>query len=129
MQKPKQIQARFFGLVILLAFLLGSCATSPAAKNEVTLNDLVIKGDFEGIRKFYSNQEELNKASNKEPYVGLYPLHIAVIRGDVQIAEILIVLGAKVDNKDLSGKTALRYAVDRKQADMVKMLVDRGADP
>ncbi len=114
---------------MLIALSLGGCATTLAAKNEVTLNDLVIKGDFEGIRKFYSNQEELNKPSTKEPYVGLYPLHIAVIRGDVKIAEILIVLGAKVDNKDLSGKTALRYAVDRKQADMVKMLVDRGADP
>jgi len=114
---------------MLIALSLGGCATTLAAKNEVTLNDLVIKGDFEGIRKFYSNQEELNKPSTKEPYVGLYPLHIAVIRGDVKIAEILIVLGAKVDNKDISGKTALRYAVDRKQADMVKMLVDRGADP
>lgn len=114
---------------MLIALSLGGCVTTLAAKNEVTLNDLVIKGDFEGIRKFYSNQEELNKPSTKEPYVGLYPLHIAVIRGDVKIAEILIVLGAKVDNKDISGKTALRYAVDRKQADMVKMLVDRGADP
>jgi ankyrin repeat protein len=114
---------------MLIALLLGGCATTLAAKNEVTLNDLVIKGDLEGIRKFYSNQEELNKPSTQEPYVGLYPLHIAVIRSDVKIAEILIVLGAKVDNKDPSGKTALRYAVDRKQTDMVKMLVDRGADP
>jgi ankyrin repeat protein len=129
MQKRKLINARFLCLIMLIALLLGGCATSPAAKNDVTLSDLVIKGDFEGIRKFYSNQEELNKASNQEPYVGLYPLHIAVTQGNTQIAEILIVLGARVDNKDLSGKTALRYAVDRKQADMVKMLVDRGADP
>jgi ankyrin repeat protein len=125
MQKPKLTKARFLGLIILVVFLLGSCATSPASNKEVTLSDLVIKGDIEGIRKFYSNQEQLNKADNQ----GLYPLHYAVMKGDVQIAEILIVLGARPDNKDLSGKTPLRYAVDRKQADMVKMLVDRGADP
>jgi len=129
MQKQKPKGARLFCLIMLIALFVGGCATTPSAKDEVTLNDLIIKGDFEGIRKFYSNQEELNKPSTQEPYVGLYPLHLAVIQGDVQIAEILIVLGAKVDNKDLSGKTALRYAVDRKQTDMVKMLVDRGADP
>jgi len=111
--------------VVLAVFLLISCATSPAANKEVTLSDLVMKGDLEGIRKFYSNQEQLNKADNK----GLYPLHYAIMQGDTQIAEILIVLGAKLDNKDLSGKTALRYAVDRNQPAMVKMLADRGADP
>lgn len=125
MQKPNLRKARFMGLIILVAFLLGSCVTSPASNKEVSLSDLVIKGDLEGIRKFYSNQEQLNKADNQ----GLYPLHYAVMRGDAQIAEILIVLGAKPDNKDLSGKTPLRYAVDRKQIDMVKMLIDRGADP
>jgi len=125
MQKPKLTKARFLSLIIVVVFFLGSCATSPASNKEVSLSDLVIKGDLEGIRKFYSNQEQLNKADSQ----GLYPLHYAVMRGDAQIAEILIVLGARPDNKDLSGKTALRYAVDRKQADMVKMLVDRGADP
>jgi len=129
MQTRNKNTFKALSFLILAIFMLASCATSPASNKEVTLNDLVIKGDFEGIRKFYSNQEELNKPSTKEGYVGLYPLHIAVIQGNAQIAEILIVLGAKVDNKDLSGKTALRYAVDRKQTAMVKMLVDRGADP
>lgn len=129
MQRRSFKVGRFFSAIIAVLFLLGGCATSPAKNKEVTLNDLVIQGDFEGIRKFYSNQEELNKPSNKEPYIGLYPLHIAVTQGNAQIAEILIVLGAKPDNQDLSGKTALRYAVDRKQTAMVKMLIDRGADP
>ncbi len=120
MQTRNKHTFKALSFLILAIFMLASCATSPASNKEVSLSDLV-----EGIRKFYSNQEQLNKADNQ----GLYPLHYAVIRGDTQIAEILIVLGAKVDNKDLSGKTALRYAVDRKQAAMVKMLVDRGADP
>jgi len=114
-----------FAIVILLAALFAGCATTSQSKKEVTLKELIQKRDLEGIRKFYQNQEQLNEPDDQ----GLYPLHIAVIQGDVQIAEILIVLGAKPDNKDLSGKTPLRYAVDRKQVDMVKMLVDRGADP
>ena len=129
MQKLSFKAGQLLSAIIAVLLLFGGCATSPAKNKEVTLNDLVIQGDFEGIRKFYSNQEELNKPSNKEPYIGLYPLHIAVTQGNAQIAEILIVLGAKPDNQDLSGKTALRYAVDRKQTAMVKMLIDRGADP
>jgi ankyrin repeat protein len=131
MQKHTLRPSRLLGFMILALLLITGCATSPASNKEVTLSELVIKGDIEGIRKFYANQEQLNKADSQ----GLYPLHYAVSRGDAQIAEILIVLGAKPDNKDLSGKTALRYAVDRypsepaKQGEIIKMLVDRGADP
>ncbi|MEN6476929.1 MAG: ankyrin repeat domain-containing protein, partial [Rectinema sp.] len=75
--------------------------------------------------KFYSNQEQLNSRDAQ----GLYPLHHAVTRGDPQIAEILIVLGATPDVTDPAGKTPLRYAVDRGQVASARMLVDRGADP
>jgi hypothetical protein len=120
MQKPKLTKARFLGLIILVVFLLGSCATSPASNKEVTLSDLVIKGDIEGIRKFYSNQEQLNKADNQ----GLYPLHYAVMKGDVQIAEILIVL-AQSRTTRISPENPVAVRGGQKQADMVKMLVDR----
>jgi len=104
--------------------IVASCASAPPSK-EVTLTDLVLSGDINAIKKFYSNREQLNTADGQ----GLYPLHHAVMRGDAQIAEILIVLGAEKDVKDPAGKTPLRYAIDRKNADMARMLVSREADP
>jgi len=113
-------------LISAMAALMiaASCASAPPSK-EVTLTDLVLSGDINAIKKFYSNREQLNTADGQ----GLYPLHHAVMRGDAQIAEILIVLGAEKDVKDPAGKTPLRYAIDRKNADMARMLVGRDADP
>ena len=109
----------------LAALLLATgCASAPLAK-ETSLTDLVVAGDINAIKKFYANQEQLNQRDAQ----GLYPLHYAVQRGDPQIAEILIVLGAKPDVTDPAGKSPLRYAVDRKQPAMASMLVDRSANP
>ncbi len=112
-------------LAAAVAALAASCATAPPPGKETTLSDLVLSGNLDGIRKFYSNQEQLNTKDAQ----GLYPLHHAVSRGDPQIAEILMVLGAKPDQFDPAGKTPLRYAIDRGNTAMAKMLVDRGADP
>jgi ankyrin repeat protein len=115
-------------LTIFAAFsailLVASCAGAPPPK-DITLTDLVVTGDINAIKKFYANQEQLNMKDGQ----GLYPLHYAVARGDAQIAEILIVLGAKPDVRDPAGKTPLRYAIDRKLIPTARMLVDRGADP
>ena len=114
------------GIIALAAaaLLAVSCTSAPPPK-ELTLSDLVTSGDINAIKKFYSNQEQLNMKDGQ----GLYPLHYAVMRGDAQIAEILIVLGAKPDVKDPAGKTPLRYAVDRKQLATARMLVGRDANP
>ncbi len=108
-----------------MVLLAASCAGTPAPVKEQSLTDLVVAGDLNSIKKFYSNQEQLNMRDGE----GLYPLHHAVKRGDAQIAEILIVLGASPDKTDPAGKTPLRYAVDRRLVPMAKMLVERGADP
>lgn len=124
MLRFKPIHGAAFISALLVLAILSSCATTPPQK-EKTLIDLVVAGDVEAIQKFYSNREQLNQKDGQ----GLYPLHHAVIRGDPQLAKILIVLGALVDNPDLAGKTALRYAIDRKMAPMAKMLVGEGANP
>jgi ankyrin repeat protein len=112
-------------IMTLIGSLLVSCAGTPPVQKQMSLSDLVKKGDLDGIRKFYANQEQLNQKDAD----GLYPLHYAVAKGDPQIAEILIVLGAKPDVLDPAGKTPLRYAIDRNETAMAKMLVDRGANP
>ncbi len=119
----KRILPATCAAIIALAGL-ASCTSTPATTAQ-SLTDYVMRGDLEGIKKFYSNQEQLNQKDSQ----GLYPLHYAVTRGNTQIVEILIVLGAKVDVQDPAGKTPLRYAVDRGLVDTVKLLVERGANP
>ena len=120
-----EMRGRLTLLAAVVAMILAaSCASAPPQK-DVTLTDLVVSGDINAIKKFYANQEQLNMKDAQ----GLYPLHYAVMRGDAQIAEILIVLGAKPDVRDPAGKTPLRYAIDRKLLPAAKMLVDRGSDP
>lgn len=124
-QDEKRRRLTIFAALSATLLLFASCASAPPQPKDVSLTDLVVSGDLNAIKKYYANQEQLNMKDGQ----GLYPLHYGVMRGDTQISEILIVLGAKPDVRDPAGKTPLRYAIDRKQIPMARMLVDRGADP
>lgn len=56
------------------------------------------------------------------------PLMIAINGGHKKIALILIKAGARLDETDIDGETALNYAVRKKDYDVVKALIDAGAD-
>ncbi|HEY9054529.1 MAG TPA: ankyrin repeat domain-containing protein, partial [Rectinemataceae bacterium] len=107
------------------ALLVLSCSTVPPEQKEANLSKLVESGDTGAVKEFLQNQEQLNLKDSR----GLYPLHYAVIRNDLQTASYLIDKGAMPNNADQAGKTPLRYAIDRKQVPMAKLLVERDADP
>ena len=56
------------------------------------------------------------------------PLMIAINGGHKKIALILIKAGARLDETDIDGETALNYAVRKKDYDVVKALIQAGAD-
>ncbi|KAF5492838.1 Apicidin F cluster transcription factor apf2 [Colletotrichum fructicola] len=56
------------------------------------------------------------------------PLLSAVMRGNLEIARLLIKSGGKVDSKNKSGKTALHLAVERGDTVAARTLLDLGAD-
>ncbi|KAF6814066.1 ankyrin repeat protein [Colletotrichum sojae] len=56
------------------------------------------------------------------------PLLSAVMRGNLEIARLLIKGGGKVDAKNRSGKTALHFAVERGDTVATRTLLDLGAD-
>ena len=60
--------------------------------------------------------------------VGDTPLHIAAIRGDVQAADLLLDARADIDAQGETGYTALHYAVSQCHPDVVRLLLERGAD-
>jgi hemoglobin len=57
------------------------------------------------------------------------PLHQAARRGDVSVAEALLDHGATIDARDAMGQTPLRRGINCRQLPMVRLLVQRGADP
>ena len=59
----------------------------------------------------------------------IYPLTRAAWRGDYKLCDLLIEMGAEIDQKvEEGGSTALMWAVRRRWIDVVTMLVARGAN-
>ena len=58
-------------------------------------------------------------------------VHLATSSGNVDVLKMLLDAGAAVDPRDVRGMTALMWAVgtDRSEPRIVRMLLDRGADP
>lgn len=64
---------------------------------------------------------------NKE---GMDPMILAVdCEFSLDTLKQLIELGCSVNNSDQQGRTALHYAVDLENAEIIKFLLENGADP
>lgn len=68
------------------------------------------------------------------PGVALYgqsfnkKLHIPASKGDLKAVQKAIEKGMKIDRKDIAGQTALMYASEGGHFEVVKYLVEQGAD-
>jgi len=60
--------------------------------------------------------------------LGFRPMHVATIRGYRTIAIALLDVGVNIDQTDVRGNTALMLAAKNRKTDMLKLLLERGAD-
>ncbi|XP_015877441.4 protein VAPYRIN-like [Ziziphus jujuba] len=60
---------------------------------------------------------------------GRTPLHVAVGKGNIKCARVLVELGADKDARSRDGRTALHRAAVNGDRRMVEMLIEMGADP
>lgn len=58
---------------------------------------------------------------------GLHPLYVAVLAGRIERVKALLEVGAPIDQKTKSEKTALWPAVERRDLRMVRLLLNEGA--
>ena len=63
--------------------------------------------------------------------MGRTPLICAVLGGDIGVVRLLLDAGSPVDARDEARleDTALKYAVRERNQDIIKLLLERGADP
>lgn len=74
---------------------------------------------FEGI--------QLN-GPNVQGHFGDYPIHVAVVQGDLESIRILVLGGADINVRGEHGYTPLHEAIEQGNADAVQVLIDLGAD-
>jgi ankyrin repeat protein len=73
----------------------------------------------------------INKGSdvNAKYKAGTYPLHIAVLKGQLEIAKLLLSKGAEINkNNDGDEATPLHIAAQHNKIDIVNLLLANGAD-
>jgi ankyrin repeat protein len=61
-------------------------------------------------------------------HFGSTPLHVAIPRGHLAVAELLVEKGCSLESRNTSGDTPLNFAVVCRQQEIVAMLLEKGAD-
>lgn len=96
---------------------------------EVLLQDLVVIGDAqalsEALRSGVISDANLNKLSPS----GLTALHQTALDGNLECAVALVQSGAHVNCVDCENCTPLHAAVMQRHPDLVRFLLENGADP
>ncbi|WP_298512441.1 ankyrin repeat domain-containing protein [uncultured Kordia sp.] len=122
--------------IFMIALIVGASFTTANATegnnesvnltNKVTVTKIakvnsfciaIAKGDFDTVKKMIQFGENVNKTSN-----GKTPLMYAARYNRVEIINLLLENGAKVDAKDNDGRTAVDYAKISKALQAKKVL-------
>jgi ankyrin repeat protein len=113
-----------------LLLLLAAAALLLLACNQKTqtidLLTAIDTGQSDVVQELLESGIDPNKDANSD---GAYPLHLAVVKGNKGIVQILLDNGAAIDikakNKD--GATPLAWAAFIGRKDMVSLLIEAGA--
>ena len=89
------------------------------------LHDACMEGDVEGVKRMLEKGYSVNSL---DPNIGSGPLHYACLSGQVAVTKLLIYSHANLELRNSNGLTPLLCAVERKQSDIVLLLIEKGAD-
>ena len=103
-------------------------ATAEYSPNVPAFFEAVREGNLEEIRHLCSICDCLN-ISGRGLDRGLKALHVAVASAQWEALNLLLSLGADPCLTDMAGETPLTYALDVGDADVVKLLLEQGANP
>ena len=101
-----------------LALLLGGC------KSTKTVQELIMAGEIEKAKSFFTNQAEINNADRE----GNTALHVAAKLNEADLVIFLIVKGADTELKNKSGDTPLHVAIENDAYEAARALTSLSAD-
>ena len=110
-------------LILTTIFLiLISFIKIPVTAGEI--HDAINNGTTEEVKNILkSNRGSLHATDEK----GRTPLHLAIMKGDKELAEFLIKQGADVNARDNEGKTPRNYAVRYGKKEIESILISKNA--
>ena len=109
--------------IVLCALVMLAGSAAHAATPEVA--DAAMRGDRQAVRTALQRKADVNAAQVD----GTTALHWAVERDDLEMADILIRAGARVDVRTREGVMPLQLAAVNGSAQMLDRLLKAGADP
>ena len=116
-------EAASHSAVSVIAVLLAAGA-NVYAENHVSAQPINEASDIETVQLLVHAGADINHVSG----TGDWPLNSAAENGDIKFARALLELGASVETTS-AGETALHAAVKADNLDMMRLLLDAGADP
>ncbi|MBU3557916.1 ankyrin repeat domain-containing protein [Polynucleobacter sp. Ross1-W9] len=109
----------------VITFLLSNKATDVDISNkygETPLMIASIEGNLPLVKALVQNKKA------QMDHIGWTPLHYASSRGHLEVAEFLLANGAIVDSMSPGNTTPLMMAVQSGNEQLIKLLLDKGAD-
>lgn len=105
--------------VVSMLLSHGANVNDEDAFHNTPLNHFVCRRSFELVEKLQEAGAELN------PQNAMPPLHVACARGHVAMVKYLLDRGADPQLKSYQGKTALDYAKEYRQKEIIKLLENK----
>jgi len=126
---------RLVALFLLTSIMIVTLSCSDNTKTSTPSMDLLTAIDKENIEIVQQHIDMGTNINNYPipegiPLAGAHPLHLAVVKGNAEIVDLLLSNGADINleanNRDKA--TPLHWAVFFLQKEMVDLLIDSGAE-
>lgn len=99
---------------------------TPMPSNKPAILDAILAGDMELLEEIIDRMPQAVNMTTT--HNGWTPLHIAAAENDAEAVKTLLQAGAEPDSKSTNGKTALLHAASRGHVNVVRLLLDFGAN-
>lgn len=116
-------------MIAAIALLLASCVSSgvttqPSVKKEESLIDLISEGKTSEVKKRFTGSDTVNQKNSE----GQSLLHIAAMKNDTEMVQLLLSMNADTEIKNSAGETPMAAAIGSGCYDALRILSGVGSN-